>query len=715
METANIELHLAHRYIEETGCNVFLTGKAGTGKTTFLKRLRQSSSKRMIVVAPTGVAAINAGGMTIHSFFQLPFAPFVPGSTLRQEQGGRLYRFGKEKVNIIRSLDLLVIDEISMVRADLLDHIDSVLRRYRDHEKPFGGVQLLMIGDMQQLAPVVKEDERELLSGYYDTFFFFGSRALRETAYVTIELKTVYRQSDSIFLSLLNKIRSNQVDEETFSTLNQRYIPHFSPREEEEYITLTTHNRQAQELNNRKLNELPGQAYHYKAHIEGDFPEQLYPAEKNLILKRGAQIMFIKNDTETPRRFYNGKIGKVWGLSPDSIQVMCDDWHDPVTLERTRWDNTQYALNPETKEIEEKVTGSFEHYPVKTAWAITIHKSQGLTFDRVIINAGSSFAHGQVYVALSRCRTLEGLVLSTPLARHTLIEDSVISNFCRNVETIRHGEHEVEQSSQTYFYQLLCELFDFGKLQKALFRSERVLDEHLYRAYPKLLESFKKGCADFTEEVQKVAERFRAQYTALFQDCMAKGEQSNEALQQRIAAAAPYFWEKTSALRPLALAAGGVETDNKIIRKRWEDATAEFKTLLDQKILLLEYAKTGFSLHGYLKARAESVLTDTGKKTTASRKKEKESKKLEVSADMLHPELFEKLKTWRNRKAGETSLPVYTVIQQKAMQGISNLLPTSKEELTRIPYFGKKSTEKYGAEILELVMEYRRKKGMPLF
>lgn len=714
METINTELHLAHRYIEETGCNVFLTGKAGTGKTTFLKRLRQSSCKRMIVLAPTGVAAINAGGMTIHSFFQLPFAPFVPGSTLRQEQGGRLYRFGKEKIKIIRSLDLLVIDEISMVRADLLDHIDTVLRRYRDPDKPFGGVQLLMIGDMQQLAPVVKEDEKELLSAYYDTFFFFGSRALLETTYVTIELKTVYRQSDATFLSLLNKIRSNQMDEETFSILNRRYLPHFAPDEEEGYITLTTHNRQAQEINHRKLQALPGQAYQYQAKIEGDFPEPLYPAEQTLTLKRGAQIMFIKNDTEIPRRFYNGKLGRVWNLSPQSVQVMCDDWEEPVTLERMRWDNTQYALNPETKEIEEKTTGSFEHFPVKAAWAITIHKSQGLTFDRVIINAGASFAHGQVYVALSRCRTLEGLVLSTPLNRHTLIEDAIISHFSHYVESIRHEESEIEHNSQAYFYHLLCELFDFGKLHQALTRSERILDEHLYRAYPKLLESFKKGCAGFTAEIQYVAERFRAQYTALFKESRVQANKSDAALQQRITAAAPYFLEKVNRLRPLALAAEAVETDNKVIRKRWEDAVTELKALFDQKILLLEYAKTGFSLQGYLKARAESMLTDPQKKATSSRKKDKEHKKLEVPADMLHPELFERLKVWRNKKAAESGLPVYTVIQQKAMLGISNLLPSGKEELSRIPYFGKKSTEKYGAEILELVLDYRRKKGMSL-
>lgn len=702
---------MAHRYVEETGRHVFLTGKAGTGKTTFLKKLKQSSSKRMVIVAPTGVAAINAGGVTIHSFFQLPFAPFVPGSTL--QQNNYAHRFGKEKINIIRSLDLLVIDEISMVRADLLDHIDSVLRRYRDKEKPFGGVQLLMIGDMQQLAPVIKEEEKHLLSSYYETLFFFGSLSLQKTSYVTIELKTVYRQSDTHFLMLLNKIRSNQIDEQTFSTLNLRYLPNFNPKEDEGYITLTTHNRQAQYLNQQKLEEIPEKSYKYEALIQGDFPEQLYPTEKTLLLKRGAQIMFIKNDTETPRRFYNGKLGKVWSLSSDSIQILCEDWHEPITLKRMQWDNTQYTLNEETKEIEEKIEGSFEHYPIKTAWAITIHKSQGLTFDRVIINAGSSFAHGQVYVALSRCRTLEGLVLSTPLTPSVLINDETISSFSEKVAHTHHEEQEVLQSTQEYFYQLLCELFDFKKLQNALFRLERILDEHLYHPYPRLLEEYKKECPTFTEQTLKVADKFRTQYTSICYDPSLQEDSKNELLQKRITAAAPYFLEQVTRLKPLQLASTTVETDNKTIRKRWEDTLFEFTTLLHQKIMLLTYAKEGFSLQSYLKVRAQSMITDSP--AFSKRKvREKSVTKLEVSADMLHPELFETLKRWRNKKAGEIGLPVYTVIQQKAMLGISNLMPANKEELIRIPYFGKKGTEKYGTEILEIVIKYRRKKGLSL-
>ena len=318
MET-NFEIQLAWQFIENTGTHLFLTGKAGTGKTTFLRELKAKSPKRMVVVAPTGIAAINAGGVTIHSFFQLPFAPYVPDTKFMSAQ--TFHKFGKEKINIIRSLDLLVIDEVSMVRADLLDAIDAVLRQYRDRHKPFGGVQILMIGDLQQLAPVVKEEDWQLLSPYYDTAFFFGSRTLKETEYVTIELKKVYRQSDTTFLNLLNKIRENTADESVFAELNKRYLPGFRPKEEEGYIRLTTHNYQAQQYNDRQLTALPGQSYRFRAKTEGTFPESAYPADEILTVKKGAQIMFIKNDSSGEHRFYNGKIGLVTDVCKDGIRV----------------------------------------------------------------------------------------------------------------------------------------------------------------------------------------------------------------------------------------------------------------------------------------------------------------------------------------------------------------------------------------------------------
>ena len=327
----NPELQRAWQIIENTGTHLFLTGKAGTGKTTFLRNLKKESPKRTVIVAPTGIAAINAGGVTIHSFFQLPFAPFIPDTTFNTEQ--KHFRFSKEKINIIRSMDLLIIDEISMVRADLLDAIDSVLRRYRDRYKPLGGVQLLMIGDLQQLAPVVKETEWNMLSHYYDTSYFFGSRALKETTYATIELKQVYRQNDPYFLSLLNKVRENKADEQTLAELNQRYIPNFHPVKEKGYIQLTTHNYQAQQINDHELSLIKEPVFSYKAEVTGIFPEYSYPTDETLMLKKGAQIMFVKNDPSPEKRYYNGMIGEITSIDEDRFTVRTKEKNEKIIVQ----------------------------------------------------------------------------------------------------------------------------------------------------------------------------------------------------------------------------------------------------------------------------------------------------------------------------------------------------------------------------------------------
>ena len=429
MMQTNLQLDLAFNYLENTGTNIFLTGKAGTGKTTFLKKLKETSPKRMIVVAPTGVAAINAGGVTIHSFFQLPFGPYIPGSEMASGQNKSYsHKFSRDKINIIRSMDLLVIDEVSMVRADLLDAISDMLRRYRDRNKPFGGVQLLLIGDLQQLAPVAKEDEWNLLREHYASPFFFDSKALSESDYLCIELTQVYRQADDTFVRLLNNIRENRFDENTLHTLNQRYIPNFKPNDKAGYITLTTHNYQAQQINNRKLQELPGPAYTYKAEIKDDFPAYSYPTDEVLELKQDAQVMFVKNDSSGERRYYNGKIGRIVFISPSKI-IVSDELGNDITVDRETWTNVKYTIDENTKDITETIAGSFSQYPLKTAWAITIHKSQGLTFEHAIIDASAAFSHGQVYVALSRCKTLEGMVLSSPITRNAMISDEKILSY----------------------------------------------------------------------------------------------------------------------------------------------------------------------------------------------------------------------------------------------------------------------------------------------
>ena len=418
----NEQLREAWEFVENTGTSIFLTGKAGTGKTTFLKTVVEKSKKRLIVVAPTGVAAINAGGVTIHSFFQLPLSPFVPGTQTKNK-----FDFGKEKRKIIASLDLLIIDEISMVRADLLDAIDNVLRRYKDRYQPFGGVQLLMIGDLQQLTPVVTPEDEIILKPYYDTPYFFGSKALKQISYVTIQLKTVYRQQDNLFISILNHIRNGQPTADDMQLLNQRYNPTFVPKAEDGYIRLTTHNNAANGYNNSELQRLSSESFSFNAQIEGNFPEYSYPTSPILTVKKGAQVMFIKNDPLG--RYYNGRIGHVVSVDSDHIVVKCPDDSQNINVEPLEWENTHYKLNVETKEIESEVQGTFKQFPLKLAWAITIHKSQGLTFSHAIIDAVHSFAPGQVYVALSRCTSLEGLVLASPITPQAIINDEKVDNY----------------------------------------------------------------------------------------------------------------------------------------------------------------------------------------------------------------------------------------------------------------------------------------------
>ena len=710
----NPELQLAWQFIENTGTHLFLTGKAGTGKTTFLRRLKEQSPKRMVILAPTGIAAINAGGVTIHSFFQLSFAPFVPETTFNSSQTH--YRFSKEKRNIIRSMDLLVIDEISMVRADLLDAIDSALRRYRDREKPFGGVQLLMIGDLQQLAPVVKENEWEMLKNYYETPYFFASRALRETVYMTIELKTVYRQSDTFFLSLLNKIRENQADDEVLNELNRRYQPGFRPRKEEGYIRLTTHNYQAQKVNDNELASLPGQTYSFRAEIDGTFPEYLYPADEVLTIKAGAQIMFLKNDPSSEKRYYNGMIGEVAAVNDAGMIVRGKDNGDEFQLLPEEWGNYKYVLNEETKEITEEIEGTFRQYPIRLAWAITIHKSQGLTFERAIIDARNSFAHGQTYVALSRCKTLEGMVLESPLRREAIISDSTVDDFTKEVERNKPGNRQLHDMQKAYFFDLLSDLFNFYSLDQAYKRLLRLIDEDLYKLYPKQLAEYKELAPHIKEKIVEVSQRFRNQYTRLING--SDDYAADQGLQERVRSGAGYFrkelepgralFEKTN--RPL---------DNKELRKQLNERLQALDDALWIKESLLE-AMMGqpFTVTGYLKLKAKVTLSledDSSPKAPKEKRERKGRKertrssskaKVEVPTDILYPELYRTLSEWRAAKAREVSLPAYIIMQQKALMGIVNLLPDTPEALEAIPYFGAKGVQKYGLEILGIIREY---------
>lgn len=715
----NPELQLAWQFIENTGTHLFLTGKAGTGKTTFLRRLREQSPKRMVVLAPTGIAAINAGGVTIHSFFQLSFAPFVPETTLNSSQTH--YRFSKEKRNVIRSMDLLVIDEISMVRADLLDAIDATLRRYRNREKPFGGVQLLMIGDLQQLAPVVKDSEWELLKNHYATPYFFASRALRESVYMTIELQKVYRQSDTFFLSLLNKIRENQADDEVLNELNRRYQPGFRPRKEEGYIRLTTHNYQAQKVNDSELASLPGRTYSFRAEIKDTFPEYLYPADEVLTIKAGAQIMFLKNDASSEKRYYNGMIGEVINVSDTGMVVRGKDNGDEFQLLQEEWGNYKYVLNEETKEITEEIEGTFRQYPIRLAWAITIHKSQGLTFERAIIDARNSFAHGQTYVALSRCKTLEGMVLESPLRREAIISDSTVDSFTKEVRKNKPGNQQLNDMRKAYFFDLLSDLFSFYSLEQAYKRLLRLMDEDLYKLYPKLLAEYKALAPHIKERIVEVSRRFRNQYTRLINED--EDYAVNQELQERIRSGAGYFSKELTPVRAL-FEKTNMPLDNKELRKQLNERLQALDDALWIKESLLEAMLVQpFTVTEYLKLKAKVMLSlEDGSSSSSSAKASKEKKepkerkertrsssakaKVEVPTDILHPELYRALSEWRMAKTRETNLPAYVIMQQKALMGIVNLLPDTPAALEAIPYFGAKGVEKYGLEILGIIRKF---------
>ena len=423
MESGNFELNVARFIVEKTDMSLFLTGKAGTGKTTFLRDVVRHTKKKCIVLAPTGIAAVNAGAMTIHSFFQFGLGPFVKGVIEPKSD----FRINKSKLELIRNLQLLIIDEVSMVRADLMDHIDVELRRIRRNSKPFGGVQLLMIGDLQQLPPIAHGGEDELLRQYYKTLYFFSSAALKSMKYSCIELKTVYRQTDGHFINILNHARECTLTNQDISDLNTRYIPDFSPKPEDGYIRLMTHNRQVDYINATEMAKLDSHPFTFEAAVTGTFPEESYPTANSLTLKKGAQVMFIKNDPE--RRFINGTLGEVRSIDKNCIAVRLAESGKTIEVEPMEWQNIRYQFDEETKEISSKQIGRFKQYPLKAAWAITVHKSQGLTFDKAIIDVHAAFSPGQAYVALSRCRTLEGLVLSSPVSASVFMKDKAVDAY----------------------------------------------------------------------------------------------------------------------------------------------------------------------------------------------------------------------------------------------------------------------------------------------
>ena len=692
--TSNPMLDLAWNFVENTNRNIFLTGNAGTGKTTFLHRIKNELFKRLIVVAPTGVAAINAKGVTIHSFFQMPFGPLIPGVAHHREKGSYRMKFNRKKIDIIKSLDLLIIDEISMVRADLLDAIDQVLRRYKDREKVFGGVQVLMIGDVQQLAPVVKPQDWELLQAHYDTPYFFSSKSFIEAQTISIELTHIYRQANKDFIKILNEIRNQNLSEKSIKALNERYQPDFVPEKDTTYITLTTHNNRADRINEIELEKIKSKSYFYKASISGKFSEYAYPTSEKLELKVGAQVMFIKNDSSYEKRYFNGKIGTVIHLDSKEVIVQCPEDASTISVSPEIWENVSYSIHPETKEIKEDIRGSFAQIPLRLAWAITIHKSQGLTFDNAIIDAEASFAHGQTYVALSRCRTLEGIVLKTRIGSQSLIHDKRVASFTDYIAENEPDGKDLEDSKKAYQLSLMEELFNYRsflypikRLTDIYYKNKSILQGTIIEPLSLIQD---KGIVPLL----KIANGFKKQIQDLTREI--DNPEDNPLIQKRLKKAIDYFitYTKDNIQKPLDSLT--FSTDNKTIHSDFTKTLQSIEELIAYKLYCLQGLTDGFSTQKYLKIRANAVLENS----------QKPVKKKEYVDTTAHPELFEQLRDLRSIIAHSEQIPPFQVFTQQSLYEMCRYFPITPKQLRAINGMGKIRVKKFGEEILEVIQEY---------
>lgn len=686
----------AERYVRFTGRSIFLTGKAGTGKTTFLKYITKNITKRYVILAPTGVAAINAGGTTIHSFFQLPLCPYLPDVkelVTEYQMPERYRRLRKERLKIIRTLDLLIIDEISMVRADLLDAVDMSLRVFRRNDKPFGGVQLLMIGDAHQLSPVVKESERQYMAQVYPSPYFFHSKALQKLEYITIELQKVHRQKDADFLEILNEVREDRITMESLQRLNSRVNAFES---DDDVIRLTTHNHQADSVNASKLAMLPDKPSMFEAEIEGEFPENSYPADRVLTLKKGAQVMFVRNDPEG--RFYNGKIGIVESITSGGIVSVVGQDGMSVIVEPTDWENIEYALEEGSGEIMPKVIGTFRQLPLRIAWAVTIHKSQGLTFDKVMIDAGAAFAFGQVYVALSRCRTLEGISLETPIRPSSIYADINVAEFNSRQPSLDSVQKALGDEERRHTFDLLRELFGISDMVRSIAVYRKAWTGTMEQLYPSEYQQLMQHQAK-AEDLKKTGDTFKIQLSKI----EASMQDDDSYLKERVHKASVYYLPVIEGIRKFCIHISDLETDNKEVKKRLKETSDELFIQLDTLCRTLDsIISNGFSAEEYGRIRTECQLED---RTKARRRLKKVVKSTEAPLT-VNEELRDKLQDWRTERFKADNVPAYTIMHQSTLLEIASLVPKTMTELLGIKGFGKAKCEKYGEQILKITSGY---------
>ena len=704
-DISNTSFELAFNFVNYTNASVFLTGKAGTGKTTFLKYVKENTIKNAAIVAPTGVAAINAGGTTIHSFFQLPFTPFIPVSkgygandniSDKHSLISRL-RLNNERKDVMKNLELLIIDEISMVRCDVLDAIDAVLRHVRgQYTRPFGGVQLLFIGDMYQLPPVVKDEEWQLIAAYYKSPYFFNSHVIESQQPVYIELNKIYRQSDSAFVHVLNQVRNNELDQDGHMLLHSRYLPEFNPAKEENYITLTTHNNKADAINFKALNELTGTAQSFGALVEGEFYEKSYPADLNLQLKIGAQVMFIKNDTEKIRRYFNGKIGIINKIDDDKILIKCKD--EPVSIEvrKEKWKNIRYEVDKTSKQIEETAIGSFTQFPLRLAWAITIHKSQGLTFERAIIDAGDAFAPGQVYVALSRCTSLDGMVLHSRISRQSLHSDKRIVEFAQTQHNSATQLQLLHNAQYDFQKATITSLFDFSEIVLAAKATLSFFSQQKTSFNIEAM-NWVESLYQLLEKTEQVTTKFTAQQLHELLNLPDLPEQ-NEALQKRIIAAANHFYPALENIKHLFNNCTAI-TDNKTLATDCNKLLLDLYQLVGFRQLLFDACKNGFIVNAYLQQKRTFTKQNLPVNVYAG-------KSSYIKTDSPHPELYTRLRKKRDELCEKKNSPVYLVASSHTLDEMARYLPQTKNELIQISGFGKAKAEQFGESFLAIIHHF---------